>query len=372
MSRLWKTRLVSFAAVLSLLLIAVAHPVAAVHDDGLFELDISNSPLQGNANIVDSPAGGAEDWTNVYSGNTAAFATTFIEDGYRTTITNADPSRVERSFFTGGGSKDTNGIQEGPWQYDTINDQVPDSDDIVDAFAAAYDDADSGHTIFYFGADRLDWDGDKQIGFWFYRSAVTLGPPNSQGKGSFVGTHSDGDILILADFRNGGRAGQVTVYKWSGNDATGSLVQLSDTAQADCAVVGANDQYCAVVNNSTGENPPWAYVNKDGTASYDGAGALFEGGIDISAVLGTNDIGCFSTFLAETRSSHATTAQLKDFALGAFPVCSIKVTKTGDTLSKIGDPVNYTITIENTGRATLYKRNITDTLLGAIATNGTN
>ena len=43
-------------------------------------------------------------------------------------------------------------------------------------------------------------------------------------------------------------------------------------------------------------------------------------------------------------------AQLKDFALGGFPVCDIKVTKTGDTLSKIGDPVDYSIKIENIGR----------------------
>ena len=34
--------------------------------------------------------------------------------------------------------------------------------------------------------------------------------------------------------------------------------------------------------------------------------------------------------------------------------------------------MDYTITIENTGRATLYKRNITDTLLGAITTDGVN
>ena len=84
------------------------------------------------------------------------------------------------SFYTGGGSKDTNGIQDGPWIYDTTNDQVPDADDIVTAFAAAYENTD-GDVIFYFGADRLDWDGDKQIGFWFFRQPVGLGPVGEAG-----------------------------------------------------------------------------------------------------------------------------------------------------------------------------------------------
>ena len=113
-------------------------------------------------------------------------------------------------------------------------------------------------------------------------------------------------------------------------------------------------------------------MNKNGTSSYEGAGTLFEGGIDMSALLGTNDIGCYSSFLAETRSAHSTNAQLKDFVLGAFAVCGVSVTKTGDELSKIGDSVNYTITVRNTGASKLYKRNINDTLLGAIATDGVN
>ena len=36
---------------------------------------------------------------------------------------------------------------------------------------------------------------------------------------------------------------------------------------------------------------------------------------------------CFSSFLAETRSSSSITAQLKDFAEGSFQLCRIDVTK---------------------------------------------
>jgi uncharacterized repeat protein (TIGR01451 family) len=138
--------------------------------------------------------------------------------------------------------------------------------------------------------------------------------------------------------------------------------------RSDCATTPPGDSICAVINRAS-ETPVWPYINKDGQTAYQPF-ALFEGGIDINAVLG-QDIGCFSSFMAETRSSGSSLqAQLKDFALGAFPVCGVQVTKTGDTLSKVGDPVDYTITIENTGRVTLYKRTIADTLLGAITTNG--
>jgi uncharacterized repeat protein (TIGR01451 family) len=44
--------------------------------------------------------------------------------------------------------------------------------------------------------------------------------------------------------------------------------------------------------------------------------------------------------------------------------------KTGDILSKVGDPADYTITITNDGALTLHKDDITDTLLGNITLNG--
>jgi uncharacterized repeat protein (TIGR01451 family) len=175
--------------------------------------------------------------------------------------------------------------------------------------------------------------------------------------------------LVLANWGGSNKVGDIAVYRWVGGSNPLSLV--SDTNQADCSVASANDPVCAVVNSIGGETPPWSYTNKDGQHSYK-ATALFEGGIDLNAKQGGQDIGCFSSFMAATRSSHSTTAQLKDFALGEFPICGINVTKTGDTLGKIGDPVDYTITIENTGHATLYKRNINDTLLGAITTNEVN
>ena len=351
--------------VTALVLIVGVPTAAGVHDEGLFQLDYVSAPTaQGAANTSStniSPAGNVgDDWDKVFNNTSGAFATAFITD---------PTGSAETSFFTGGGSKDERDISGGNqhWEWDNASDVVPDKDDLAHAFAGAYVDQtgpDAGHTIFYFGADRFDTSGDAEVGFWFFRQPVTLGAePN------FNGVHEVGDILVVANWGGSNKVGDIAVYRWVGGNNPLQLVR--DTTQADCSVAPADDDVCAVVNNSPGETPPWSYTNKDGQSSYKTT-ALFEGGIDLNELLGVQNIGCFSSFMAETRSSHATTAQLKDFALGAFPVCGINVTKTGDELSKIGDPVNYTITVENTGQATLYKRNISDTLLGAITTNGAN
>ena len=44
----------------------------------------------------------------------------------------------------------------------------------------------------------------------------------------------------------------------------------------------------------------------------------------------------------------------------------ITVTKTADELSKVGDPVNYTIEICNTGDITVNRASVIDSLLGDI------
>ena len=348
------------AVLVGLFIVAMPFAAEAVHTEGLFQLDYITAPTpQGVANVSStniSPSGNTgDDWDKVNDGSSGAFATSFVPD---------PTGSAETSFFTGGGSKDERPINSGSqhWQWDSTDDVVPDKDDISDAFAAAYEK--NGDVFFYFGADRFDSSGDAEIGFWFFREDVTLGnEPN------FNGEHEIGDILVLANWGGSNKVGDIAIYKWIGGN--NPLQLLSDTTEADCSVAPNTDTGCAVVNNTGGETPPWSYTNKDGQHSYQSK-ALFEGGINVNELLGVQDIGCFSSFLAETRSAHSTNAQLKDFALGAFPVCGISVDKTGDKKSKVGDPVDYTITVTNTGHATLYKRTISDTLLGAIATNGVN
>jgi hypothetical protein len=330
-------------AVLLVGMLAGAATVLAVHQDGLFELDTSTStsvctPLTqpcGNADTADSPAGGADDWANVYKSKTGlgtagddhAFARSFITDPV---------SSAENSYYTGGGSKDVNDISQ--WQYATANDPVPDKDDIAHAFAAAYKPttgADADHTIIYFGIDRYDNSGDAETGFWFFKSPVSLG-----ANGKFTGIHTPGDLLVLADWGGSNPVGDITVYSWVGGK---NPLQLeADNAAADCAKVGATDNFCAVVNR-VADTPPWPFSDKNGSTSIRPL-ELFEAGLDLNDVLGEEQ--CFASFLASTRSSHSTTAQLKDFALGTFENCSPTLTTTPS--ATVANPVTPGTSVTDT------------------------
>src|SRR5262249_37064072 len=117
---------------------------------------------------------------------------------------------------------------------------------------------------------------------------------------------------------------------------------------------------------------PWSYTNKSGQ-SQPAAGEFLEEGVDLTA-LGLQ--GCFSTFLAETRSSQSPTATLSDFVLGNFPLCSLAAPQFTalskyDTFTHQGDTVDYQLTVTNTGGMGLYIQSVSDILLGNIVVNHT-
>src|SRR5439155_21662107 len=119
---------------------------------GLFELD-------GNA-LNDATAG--DDWSNVLLGNGgSATAHSFVTD--------AVSSRAD-DIFTGGGSKDTLGIQQGKWLFTNGKPQA--KDDITHAFAAMYTDPATNDSILYCGLDRYDNSGDATAGFWFLQGGI--------------------------------------------------------------------------------------------------------------------------------------------------------------------------------------------------------
>jgi hypothetical protein len=91
---------------------------------------------------------------------------------------------------------------------------------------------------------------------------------------------------------------------------------------------------------------------------------FFQGGINLSYAVNGSDGGalpCFSSFLEETRSSQSTSAVLKDFLLGGFPVCSLTITKQCDTANP---PV-----LVNNGTQVLYswKGVVHDTGVGTLS-----
>jgi hypothetical protein len=113
---------------------AVAQPVLAVHDEGLFELD---------GNTANEAAAG-DDWSNAN----------------KVLITDPLDQTTDR-IFTGGGSKDDLNIPG--WRH-TLG-SVPDKDNIEHAFATAYEH--EGDTYVYFGLDRYANNGTADVGFWF-------------------------------------------------------------------------------------------------------------------------------------------------------------------------------------------------------------
>ncbi len=216
------------------------------------------------------------------------------------------------NIFGGGQSKDTSSITQWGWVY-----QKPQNkDDLADAFAVAYTDAGTGHRYLLTGVDRYSSNGDTTIGVWYFQNQVSVNP-----NGTFSGIHSDGDILLVADF--GGSGGSsVGVYRWTGTDASGSLVAY--TPPAGAAYLSVNTGPVSV---------PWPYVDASGFTSPQ-AGEFMEMGIDFSALFGSN-LPRYSAFMAETRSSNSPSSTLSDFVLGNVNAI---VASGGTTSGKLTPP----------------------------------
>src|SRR6516165_2456571 len=165
--------------------------------------------LDGNATTTTT-----HDWDQVFAGTSSALATAFITDQVNS---NAD------DIFTSGGSKDTQGIQN--WLFKGGKPQG--KDDITHAYAAAYTDPGNGHLLLYAGLDRFDNSGDSTAGFWFFANNIGQNPNVTMNGGHpFTGQHQDGDILLVSDFTVGGSVSTIKVFRWTGDEATGSLVAV--------------------------------------------------------------------------------------------------------------------------------------------------
>jgi uncharacterized repeat protein (TIGR01451 family) len=272
------TALFVFSLLLQYFSFAAAAPVLAVHNSGVFE-------LEGNATSTAAAPG--DDWDKIYNNTSGASATVFQTD------------TAGRRFT--GGSKDTLDVDQ--WAWDTQS--VPDKDDILHAYAGEYENG--GDEVTVFGLDRFANNGDANVGFWFFQQGITV-----NADGTFTGHHVNGDVFIVSEFDSGGDVSTIVLYKW----LNGGLTQV--VSGIECAGAGA-DEICAIANAATATSP-WPYTPKQGPAGTFPIASFFEGGADLGAIFGVN-VPCFSTFLAETRSSTSTTAELKNFLLGEFNTC---------------------------------------------------
>ena len=133
---------------------------------------------------------------------------------------------------------------------------------------------------------------------------------------------------MLANWGGSNPVGELTVYQWIGGK--NPLALLADNLVADCAKADATDNFCAVVNRET-VDPAWDFLDKGGSTSIRPL-ELLEGGIDVFNLTGENT--CFTSFLGSTRSSHSTTAQLKDFVLGPFEECGASISTNANDADK--------------------------------------
>jgi hypothetical protein len=322
--RVMRGRPLLFLAFLSVLLVAaLTLPASASHDAHRFELD-------GNAYNGSSSG---DDWAIVapVDHSSTDIVASFVDDGA------APPA--DTSYFTGGGSKDLNDITA--WRH-TTGDVAPEKNEITNAFAVAYRSAvDTGQTnvgdlLVYYGLDRFANNGDAQVGFWFFRSSVGL-----EAGGTFAGTHTVGDILVLSHFTQGGRVSDVNVFEWVGSGGSDGTLDLLLTAN-ECSSASDDDAACAIVNQTTTATS-WAYTPKFGADGLYPSGSFYEGGINVTRLV--PGVQCLESFMAETRSSQSVDAQLKDLALGPFDTCpsvTVAAPPIGQVTPRGGTPLAET------------------------------
>ena len=316
-----KKRSAIFILVIMFIIGFIVLPAAAL-PTGIFELD-------GDAVDTDGDPGTLpDDWDSVFLGGSGfPLEAVFVND--------TPPADV--TYFHTGSTKDIYDISV--WEHSATS--APDKNELMNAYAAAYVDEASGDLIIYFGADRYQRTGNAFLGFWFLQNTIGLNPD-----GTFSGSHAVGDILVLADFTNGGAVNYINAYKWVGTGGSvpksGGTLDLVATG-TDCLGATPNPNICATVNNAC-QLAPWPFTPKDTTfcptTGEFPTGSFVEGGINVSVLF--PDV-CISTFIAESRSSSEINAMLKDFAMGPFELYNAKIEISPPTSTNAVD-TNHNLT----------------------------
>src|SRR5437764_3835617 len=321
--RLGRVRSIAVVSVLILAGLMWIGAAQAVHDNGMFELD-------GNT-VHNSATTPPYDWNSLFDASGNRIVTPDpIFGPLLADVFVSDAAKPDQSYFTS--NKDIQPIASGQqhWGCDPINNPL-NKDDLQNAYAAlvhvpanAPDNA--GHDVLYMGSERGSNNGTSFAGFWLLKDKNV----GCSGSNDFSGQHTDGDLLIVSDYTNGGGTQDVSVYKWVGDDATGSPVLQSSFNGSICSGSLSSDNACAIANDST-ITTPWSPTSHL-------SNTFVETGIDLTTLLGANG-GCFTNFLAETRSSDVLTSTLKDFASGSFNTCVTPLISTTATPDSSTNPL---------------------------------
>jgi hypothetical protein len=356
--RRWLTALATLAVISGSFYIAGV--AFAVHDED-FQLDgdVLSSTI--------TNAGGTPqvvDWDLIFDANgdslslPSGFSDAGFDRDFESSLGDAGGTFITSDSSTfATGSKDTLGINGWQCNFDNnVNSKI----DVMNAYAVAYENA-AGDELMYFALERNTNTGDANVGFWFLQGAV--GCDSTSGTADFTGAHQDGDVLVVSEFSNGGTVSTVNVYRWDGDDLTGSINPTPIGVGVDCRnpATGTGDAACAAANTAN-ITTPWLTANfKDKVGNALRTAEFFEGGINLTDL----DLGgrCFSTFIGDTRSSTSLTATLFDFAAGTTGSCESGVSTAQNWLP------NDSATVTVTGTTT-WAGNVTFTLYDNLTCDG--
>ena len=154
--------------------------------------------------------------------------------------------------------------------------------------------------------------------------------------------------------------GTITVYKW----LNGGLVQV--VGASDCIWTARNFRRRPGVRRRQSSADCCTVAVHAQVGPWPGPSrpvAFFEAGINISRLIPA--AGCFTAFMAETRSSTPFDARLKDFVIGDLDTCvrDVGVVKTPDNgQADAGDTISFSMTVTNNGDVPAENVTLTDTL----------
>ena len=297
----------------------------AVHDNGMFELD-------GNV-VHNSATTPPYDWTSLFgAGGTQLIAPDPINGPVLASAFVDDTDATDTTYFAGG-TKIDDRVQDMGCGGPAANDKT--SMDfvyvaLIQVPANAPDNA--GHQVLYLGIEKqaAGNGGDNAFGFWLFQNKDVS--CDASGSATFTGAHTDGDLFIDGTFTNGGGTSNIEVFRWNGDDSTGSLGTTPILTGGVCGSVAGTDDACGIANGAAIDAGPWR------SSPTMAANTFVEAGLDMTDLLGENG-GCFSTFLADSQSSQSTSSQPKDYANGQFDTCVPPIMDTTATPGGSSNPL---------------------------------
>src|SRR6476469_2669945 len=231
--RLRRVRSVAIVTVLVLAGLMFIGSAQAVHDNGMFELD-------GNV-VHNSATTPPYDWTSLFGAGGTQLVTPDPTNGPVLASAFVDDTDATDTTYFAGGTKIDDQVHNMGCGGPAANDKT--SMDfvyvaLIQVPTTAPDNA--GHQVLYLGIEKqaAGNGGDNAFGFWLFQNKDVS--CDASGSAEFTGAHTDGDLFIDGTFTNGGGTSDVEVFRWNGDDTTGSIGTTPIFTGSVCGTVAGN------------------------------------------------------------------------------------------------------------------------------------